>query len=335
MHNPNDVSHTFVHGFGSLASFIASDEDHSTAIYKRFDDLAARNLLYYQSELAELAALQQQYDLEDARNSEDEKTALDVREHSQDWSTFQGDCIAQSLISAQQSTSSSSSVDDRWQKRYKLAMDIREVLKAYREAKLQENAILALHQPTKQTLTAFANHYHGRSGSGTAHPMLTGASASLYPLDLTSSQIPATDLVSLGPHQEPDLLTTSFKRYLSCLFRTKQPPALPQYNELPRITHPVRAQMRQYSSRSLSFTTSFITTLLAAILLFVPIYVLYNVSREKPGLVMGLIALFTILFALAIAFTTNARRAEIFGACAAYAAVLVVFVSGDFAASSG
>lgn len=52
-------SRSYVHGFGSLASFIASDEDHSTSIYKRFDDLASRNLLYFQSELAELAALQQ------------------------------------------------------------------------------------------------------------------------------------------------------------------------------------------------------------------------------------------------------------------------------------
>jgi hypothetical protein len=335
MQKPNDVSHIFVHGFGALASFIASDEDHSTAIYKRFADLAARNLLYYQSELAELAALQQQYDIEDAEDLEVEKTALDVREHSQDWLAFQSEGTCQSQHPAQSSNSSSSSGDERWKKRYKLAMCIREVLKAYREAQLQENAILALAQPSKQTLNAFANHYHGHSGSGTAHPMLTGASASMYPLDLKSSQVPSTDLVSLGPRQEPDLLTYLFKRYISCLFRTKTPPVLPQYNDLPRITHPVRAQMRQYSSRSLSFTTSFITTLLAAILLFVPIYVLYNIPREKPGQIMGFIAFFTVLFALAIAFTTNARRAEIFGACAAYAAVLVVFVSGDFAAAGG
>ncbi len=50
---------------------------------------------------------------------------------------------------------------------------------------------------------------------------------------------------------------------------------------------------------------------------------------------MGLIAMFTLLFAGIIALVTNAKRGEIFGATAAYAAVLVVFVSGDFAAKAG
>jgi tetraacyldisaccharide-1-P 4'-kinase len=47
---------------------------------------------------------------------------------------------------------------------------------------------------------------------------------------------------------------------------------------------------------------------------------------------LGWIALFTLLFAGAIPLVTNARRAEVFAACAAYAAVLVVFVSGNIGA---
>jgi len=50
---------------------------------------------------------------------------------------------------------------------------------------------------------------------------------------------------------------------------------------------------------------------------------------------MGLIGMFTLLFALVVALLTNARRAEIFGSTAAYAAVLVVFVSGNFASGGG
>jgi hypothetical protein len=50
---------------------------------------------------------------------------------------------------------------------------------------------------------------------------------------------------------------------------------------------------------------------------------------------LGFIALFTVLFAGAIPLVTNARRAEVFGACAAYAAVLVVFVSGDLGGGGG
>lgn len=37
----------------------------------------------------------------------------------------------------------------------------------------------------------------------------------------------------------------------------------------------------------------------------------------------------TVLFAACVGFLTNARRDQIFGATAAYAAVLVVFISGN------
>lgn len=47
-----------------------------------------------------------------------------------------------------------------------------------------------------------------------------------------------------------------------------------------------------------------------------------------------MISAFTIVFGLSIRFASNAKRAEIFGASAAYAAVLVVFVSGDLSGPS-
>ena len=50
------VKISYLKGYPSLAAFIASDKDKSTVIYRRFDRLSARNLLYLQSELAELEA---------------------------------------------------------------------------------------------------------------------------------------------------------------------------------------------------------------------------------------------------------------------------------------
>lgn len=44
---------------------------------------------------------------------------------------------------------------------------------------------------------------------------------------------------------------------------------------------------------------------------------------------LGLAAAYTVIFALSTAILANANRAEIFGAAAAYAAVLVVFISGN------
>lgn len=44
---------------------------------------------------------------------------------------------------------------------------------------------------------------------------------------------------------------------------------------------------------------------------------------------IALIGIFTVLFAVSVCLLTTASRAEIFTATAAYAAVLVVFVSGN------
>ena len=46
-------------------------------------------------------------------------------------------------------------------------------------------------------------------------------------------------------------------------------------------------------------------------------------------------AVFTGLFAAALCVFSNARRAEISAASAAYAAVLVVFLTGNLSSSSG
>lgn len=50
---------------------------------------------------------------------------------------------------------------------------------------------------------------------------------------------------------------------------------------------------------------------------------------ERETAQLGLIAMFTVLFAASVGVLTNARRVEIFAATAAYAAVLVVFVSSS------
>lgn len=71
-----------------------------------------------------------------------------------------------------------------------------------------------------------------------------------------------------------------------------------------------------------------ITTVVAAILLIGAITGLYFVKRPEAKL--GMIAGLTTLFAVSVGALTSAKRQEVFAASAAYAAVLVVFVSGDF-----
>jgi hypothetical protein len=80
-----------IRGFPSLADFIASDIDHSSVIYRRFSRLSARNLLYLQSELAELEVQQDALDSEDLKASTDEKSVL------RDWKEFRTRAAAGSI----------------------------------------------------------------------------------------------------------------------------------------------------------------------------------------------------------------------------------------------
>lgn len=317
----------YVPGFGSFANFVASDDDHSTSVYKTFDRLAARDLLYYQAELLELEALLDQYDREDAADADPRHPnsasaqAQQILENSRDWLSFRQ--------SAEEPTTNGL----RWKKRLDLILKIRATLKEYREALIANAEVLSLSRPSKQTMTALSNTFHSRLKTqrisddiSEIDPVLLGSGSQLFPTLTRRSKMPSTDHVSLKRVPEPDFLTYFLKTYCSSLFRTRSRPPPTQ-----GLTHISSSQVRHYSIERLNFTASFITTLLSAVLLFLPIYILYHVSSNQPGLTLGLIALFTCLFAGTIALVTGARRAEIFGACAGYAAVLVVFVSGDFA----
>ena len=80
-----------------------------------------------------------------------------------------------------------------------------------------------------------------------------------------------------------------------------------------------------------SQVAALISIIIAAILLLGAIVSLRLIKQEDAQL--GAIAMFTIFFAGSVGILTNARRAEIFASTAAYAAVLVVFISSP--ASSG
>jgi len=74
--NDGRVQVNYVNDYASLASFIASDADRSSAIYRRFDRLSARSLLHLQSELEELQELQDQFDKEDSRGTTSAKAGI-------------------------------------------------------------------------------------------------------------------------------------------------------------------------------------------------------------------------------------------------------------------
>jgi hypothetical protein len=108
-------------GFPTLADLIASDPDRTTAIFKRFDRLSARNLLYLQSELAELQAEQDEFDREDFLERDEDcsnRNPLMTNLCARDWGEFK----------------SYAEIDEKQRKRMGLVLRIRETLKEYRKS---------------------------------------------------------------------------------------------------------------------------------------------------------------------------------------------------------
>jgi hypothetical protein len=88
-------------GFPSLAAFIASDPDHTSLVFRRFDRLAARNLLYLQF---------------DAQDQGLGMGNFHAKECAMNWESFRD---------------ASKANNDQQIERMKLVIDIREKLKEY------------------------------------------------------------------------------------------------------------------------------------------------------------------------------------------------------------
>ena len=170
------------------------------------------------------------------------------------------------------------------------------------------STLLSAKQPSKQAHKALYNTFHNEDKKhtpGGAFPTLEGRSANIYDR--------RADLLALRAPAEEDRLSKLLRTHFSILFAYRRP-AVSGY-----LTYISEARIR--------IVVGIINVVLAAAFLFGAIYNLYYVQDERKRL--GLITGYTTVFALCIGLLTNARRSEIFGACAAYAAVLVVFVSGS------
>lgn len=69
------------------------------------------------------------------------------------------------------------------------------------------------------------------------------------------------------------------------------------------------------SGKKIETFISYVSTILAALLLVGAILVLYNIRSNN--LRLGLLALFTVVFSASVGLLTNATRAEVFGSTAA------------------
>lgn len=101
-------------------------------------------------------------------------------------------------------------------------------------------------------------------------------------------------------------------------------------------THELREKtserrLRYYTPARVDALVNAIITILVFVLLVLPVVAMYELSNlgrgASPFEAIGLLIVFTLLFGMAMSTLTKATRQELFGASAAYCAVLVVFIS--------
>ncbi|KAF2006681.1 hypothetical protein P154DRAFT_570067 [Amniculicola lignicola CBS 123094] len=196
-------------------------------------------------------------------------------------------------------------------KRVEKLEELQKVLREYYETLLLQGQIADLKGPSTRVLTTMRDYVQGKnlkSNSMVSMPLISGRAK-----DFLSDQ---SDLAALRKPQEQDFLSRTLQDHWVFQKRKTSDP-------LDRTTI--------YNSHHVVKTVGVISMTVAAVLLIGAIISLHNVTSPKAKL--GLVATYTLLFALSVALLTNAKRAEVFAATAAYAAVLVVFVSGDLGGS--
>jgi hypothetical protein len=114
-------------------------------------------------------------------------------------------------------------------------------------------------------------------------------------------------------------------QYLFCSNETKQKTISIEKPE----KEPEDREVYYTRSRINSLVLCIITTMIL-ILLIVPVYILWNLvnktaDNHTDAVCIGVLLVFTLAFSAILSLFTRARRHEIFGAAAAYCAVLVVF----------
>ncbi|KAF2827549.1 hypothetical protein CC86DRAFT_275558, partial [Ophiobolus disseminans] len=264
-------------GYPAFGRFLAQDPDNETLIFRRFDRLAALNLLYLQAEVYEIQRRIREFEKEVIAKGD-----IDLLISMKRWETFveKAEC----------------SYNRPEQEMKKLILTLRKVMKEYHEALILQVEISKLSRPGNRALKYVHRWFSGKS-RGKKSAILAGeASRMLENQD---------DLAALKVPEEDDRLSQLMRDYWSFSGTSGGNPS---------------DKSRYFRLRHVTRTVAIISTIVAAVELVGAITTLYFVQSREVRI--GLIALFTSLFGFSLCLLTNARRGEIFGASAAYAAVL-------------
>ncbi|KAF2002119.1 hypothetical protein P154DRAFT_618864 [Amniculicola lignicola CBS 123094] len=301
-HTNNDIEKSaertkqYLEGFPSLSSLLCSDSD--LQVYRRFNRLASRNLLYLQAEILDIEARLEEHDAEDVEiaNSENDATeSMEVKLNARCWEVFK---------------EKAKSGDRKAQERMDLIRELRERMAEYQDALIRQSALMNLETPGPRVRGAITGWFELKKP-------LVGRSRNMF------SDAAQYDTVALRTPPDQDRLTRFLQNSLGYFFRHRKT----------KKEYPLDWDgMYYFPETTIRHIVSFTSVFIAAALLVGAITSLYFV--QKPSSMIGLLAAFTTLFAGSIGLLTNARKVDIYAATAAYAAVLVVFV-GNLGMSPG
>ena len=216
-------------GYPRFAAFVANDEDRSTTIYRRFERLSARNLLYLETELAELEAAQDRLDatsqldpdLESSMQSLEELTML---AKGGSGAARKGTTTTTTWTNPEerflQASAHANVYNDRaWylaqaaQARLDNSAKIRVILREYYEFLRLERDILTLDSPDRRTLKGvrkvFKNEHNGVEHAA----MISGK------METHLDEQHEKDLCALSPPIVRDRLTMLLEGRFAFLFR--------------------------------------------------------------------------------------------------------------------
>ncbi|CZR67327.1 uncharacterized protein PAC_17226 [Phialocephala subalpina] len=296
-------------GYNKLSRFMVSRD---MAMFRQFQECAARDLLYLQAELVHLEA-------------EYTKAAKADRES--------GDSSERHLYDVEWWHLRQSGARGFGGEQWGLALDIRTKLREYYASMLQYEQISAMNRPKVSKIKALSEWIesaHLGGGCGFIGRDLGGFTQESV-FDLKN----AADLVSPGNNLgEDDFLTRFLSGPMLRLFhkiwylRKSPVPIDPDRPSGPDN----RSSLYHYSDQHVQAGINIIGTAVSSLTPMISVVALYFMNSMKTRL--GFVCLFTLIFSFTLALATQARRIEIFAATAAFASVQVVFV-GSVGTPSG
>ncbi|KAH0368233.1 hypothetical protein KCU65_g4142, partial [Aureobasidium melanogenum] len=292
-------------GYRLFSDFISSDPLRSTTIFRRFDRLAMRNLLYLESELAALESEVERLDMDLIPET--------MINHLGDWTILK----AEAEYAEEDTSENISEEEARKQElmiaRMRLIKKIRVKVKEYHEALKLMTEILALERPEHDDIETNGRIFVQSDEDGYDHDHWQDKAESYAiiqgAMSLHLCEENRKDLCTLAPQVERDPLTrlVESKHQLRNMIKDRKTglTSLSKWNRLNKFI-------------------TWISVCLVVVWLVGAIVGLYFWQSNHGRLI--LLSVLTLGFAFSILSLTTARRHDVFASTAGYAAVLVVFI---------